>query len=256
MKYLMGLILSFTLGAAAIAQDTKNENCEDETTTGKESEVIYGDTEQGFTKMERVDENGSVYYYDDPSVKVESDEAMTPKENGEMESEAGAELELNQEETDTDLKTEMDAEVDLKQEGAETEMKLEGADAEASTEGSVFTFGNECSLNGLLDDNVQGKYKYKQELDNGAELKVERESDGDGQVKYESDSEYYTYDKDENGESQYSHGVAKENESVEILKNKDGSVDVYYQGHFNNLDEARVLEEGIKFENVESVCNQ
>jgi hypothetical protein len=60
----------------------------------------------------------------------------------------------------------------------------------------------------------------------------------------------------DDGETQYSHGVAKENESVEILKNKDGSVDVYYQGHFNNLDEARVLEEGIKFENVESVCNQ
>ena len=239
MKYLMGLILSFTLGAAAIAQDTKNDNCDD-ATTSKESEVIYGDSEQDFTKMERVDENGSVYYYDNPSVREESTEAKAPQDT-DMNTEADAEIELNQEGTETEI---------------ETEIETDNMDAEASAEGSVFTFGNKCSLNGLLDDNTEGKYKFKQELDNGAELKVERERDGDGQVKYESDNEYYTYDKDENGETQYSHGVAKENEAVEILRNKDGSVEVFYQGHFNNVDEARVLENGIKFEDVESVCNQ
>lgn len=240
MRYLMGLILSLALGTATFAQeDVKKENGDEATSSAKfrdqqnnvpdeaglqdqatdlnkegKSEIRYGKEEdEGFTRMERVDESGSVYYFDEPELRE-------------------------------DLKG-----------ASNTEQAAADPDTAAeSSEGSVFTLAKECSLNNMLDDR-QGDFKIKREMDD-AELKVKREKDGEASIKYESENEYYTYEEEEDGANDYSHGIIRDNEVIEIVKNKDGSADVFYQGHFNSVEEARALENGLNFSTSESVCNQ
>jgi hypothetical protein len=123
-----------------------------------------------------------------------------------------------------------------------------------STKGEyLFGTSTTCSLNSILNSR-DGDFKLKQDGENEA-LKIEREKDGDATIKYDSENEYYRYKENGKGESEYVYSLGKGDEVIEIYKNKDGSGDVVYHGHFNNLDDAKVLNEGFNFENVESACN-
>lgn len=117
----------------------------------------------------------------------------------------------------------------------------------------LFGTSTTCSLNSILNSR-DGDFKLKQDGDNES-LKIEREKDGDASIKYESENEYYRYKENGKGDNEYIYMLGKGDEVIEIYKNKDGSGDVVYHGHFNNLDDAKVLNEGFNFENVESACN-
>lgn len=234
MKYLLGLMVAFALSTASFAQDTKGEATEE----CEENEVMFGEPDQGFTKMERVGDTGSVYYSEDPSLNERMDNtsaSAAPDDESNVEEEFG---------TDTrDLEVESEIERDVEMESRASVKRS-----------SLFTVGKQCSLNSLLQEN-QGDYKYKQEMD-GADIKIKQEKDGEAKIKYGSENEYYDFEQEEDGTNEYAHGIVKGNEVIEIVKHKDGSADVFYQGHFNNIDEARALENGLNFEGVQSVCNQ
>ena len=69
--------------------------------------------------------------------------------------------------------------------------------------------------------------------------------------------QYYKYKENKKGENEYKYSLVNEKEEViEVIKNKDGSGEVYYQGHFENMDDTNALSEGADFEKIGSVCSQ
>jgi hypothetical protein len=219
--------MTFVIGAKALAQDdhTSAKFRHEKSSIPNEANIDENDvsTDRVSFQEERFD-NGSVYYVDDPNPK----EGMSSG-SGKMKSK------------------------EIKSEKMRPESP--GSKTQVIERESPADFGTVCALHNMLD-NRDGEFKIKRD-GKDQDLKIERKKDGEAKIKYESDAEYYKYKENEKGESEYTYGVGSGNESVEIRKNKDGSGEVFYYGEFDNLDNAKVFEQGIMLESTEggeSVC--
>lgn len=264
MKYLMGLMITFAIGVSSFAQDnTAKRNEPVKSKCNKSSSMNKGDQSKnmgnqsgatGDLKTKEVEpgiyktcgySNGSVEYAVDPEVSAS---------NKASENENSAARSGREESSDASASMQQSNNGQRQIQPSETEQRYSTSDV-ASAGSSLPDLGVTCAVNQELNSRT-GSFKDKKNLGEG-ELSMKREKDGKEKATYKSDNEFYTYEKGSNGKEEFVHYLQQGNEVVELRKNKNGTADIIYQGHFNSLDEAnQALSEGLMFTDVASACNQ
>ncbi|MBX9853370.1 MAG: hypothetical protein K2X86_16615 [Cytophagaceae bacterium] len=282
MKYLMALAVSIAVGAGAMAQDY-NDNVNKRTSGKSRPQQFSRNTSMSpGTTIDRSNDNlprerfesGSVYYIEnpDPNEGLGSGSALPQQLGTSSDREVFTEGKTKVKTEDFTSKTKIkdgefesstkvgDKKTEVKVKGIETQLSPSAEAMQESTAGAgtestgKFNLGKKCALHSTLEGR-KGHFKVRKDEDN-MKLRVEREKDGEEKILYDSDTEYYRYERNEKGETQSVYGSVSDNEAIQIFENPDGSADVIYEGHFNSLDEARSLQDGLEMEGMQSVCNE
>jgi len=289
MKYLMGLIITFALGASAIAQDNRMENSKNRKSIQKntqkstkqskasgkyreENEVVpaegYGSESgmsQGRMRRESMGENadslirfdnGSAEYTISPQFSSKPASKATSLNIGENWKEkllAFADTSKSKKKSYKDSFDESSAKADTSNSGYTAPSSRQSSMGQSGSAGR-FDLRKQCALQSELLSK-QGAFKEKKRYRDG-NLLVEREKDGDEKIKFSSPSQFYKYEKNANENDTYSVGAINNNESMELRKHEDGTAEIIYHAVLPSIQDAeQVLTEGIQLQNFGSVCN-
>jgi hypothetical protein len=286
MKYLMGLIITFALGASAVAQDNRMNNSKNNKSIQKntqksskqikssgkyreENEVVPTESQdqgnemsKGGMRMERMGENadslirfenGSAEYTISPQFSSKQRSKATSLNVGENWKERLlAFADTSKKKSYRDSYDHSSAKADTSKGGYSTPSSKQSSMGQQGSS-DRFDLRKQCALQSELLSK-QGAFKEKKRYRDG-NLLVEREKDGDEKIKFSSPTEFYKFEKNANENETYTYGAINNNESMELRKHEDGTAEIIYHAVLPSIQDAeQVLTEGFQLHNFGSVC--